>query len=278
MQAPPLRAFRSYISAYTAMMSTYRAEIFLWMVATSLPLIMMGVWVEAGASGKFVGFTAVDAARYFIAVFIVRQLTICWVIHEFEWNVVSGKLAGLLLHPVDVGWRYVAMHVGEQATRLPFGVGIVGLCFVIFPEALRGNADQPGWWLPGLGHAVLAVVAAYLAFTIRFLMQYTTALGAFWVERVSALDGLFYLPYLFLSGMVVPLQVLPQWVQTLVLWTPFPYLLWFPAQLLAGPEQGMPTATIVRGFAIILGWIVVFAILNRIIWRRGLKRFSAMGA
>ncbi|MEM9020883.1 MAG: ABC-2 family transporter protein [Planctomycetota bacterium] len=259
-------------------MSVYRAEIFLWMIATSLPLIMMGVWVEAGSSGRFAGFTSVDAARYFIAVFIVRQLTICWVIHEFEWNVVSGKLSSLLLHPIDVAWRFVAMHIGEQVTRLPFGAVMVGLCFLVIPDALVGNADRPGWWLPAWWQVGLALLATYAAFTLRFAMQYTTALGAFWVERVSALDGLFYLPYLFLSGMIVPLQVLPAPVADAVLWTPFPYLLWFPAQLLAAPGDTMSPGEIARGFAMITGWIVVFITLNRLLWHRGLKHYSAMGA
>ncbi|MEM8737878.1 MAG: ABC-2 family transporter protein, partial [Planctomycetota bacterium] len=126
MSAYTPRTFRTMLSTWYAYMCQYRTEIFLWAIATSLPLIMMGVWVEAGASGKFPGFTAVDAARYFISVFIVRQLTIVWVIYEFEHHVVSGKLSAILLHPIDPMVRYLTELLGEQISRLPFGVLLVG--------------------------------------------------------------------------------------------------------------------------------------------------------
>ena len=145
---PTPRITKAYFNAFYALMTTYRAEIFFWAIATSLPLIMMGIWVQAGASGAFAGFSSVDAARYFIGVFIFRQLTICWVIYEFEWDVVSGRLSSMLLHPVNPLWRYILLHAGEQFTRLPFSILFIGLSLFIFPEALWGSDERPGLWLP----------------------------------------------------------------------------------------------------------------------------------
>jgi ABC-2 type transport system permease protein len=274
---PTPRTIKSLFDAYYALMSTYRAEIFLWALATSLPLIMMGVWVQAGASGAFDGFTSVDAARYFIGVFIFRQLTICWVIYEFEYNVVSGRLSALLLQPINPIWRYILMHGGEQATRLPFSVIFIGLSLFIFPEALWGNGEQ-GVWLPTWWRIGLAIACGYLAFLLRFFIAYTISMLAFWVERVSALEGINYLPYLFLSGLVVPIQTLPAGLQDAILWTPYPYVLWFPAMLVAAPPEAMPPEMIARGIATIAGWLIVFALIQRVLWRRGLKHYSAMGA
>lgn len=278
MSFPSPRVLRAYLSVYFALMSAYRAEIFLWAIATSLPIIMMGVWFEAAESGAFAGFTGVDAARYFIAVFIVRQITICWVIHDFEYNVVSGKLSPMLLHPVDPIYRFILMHLGEQGARLPFGAILVGLCFVIVPQALWGSDAQPGVWLPVWWQLLLGIAACYGAFLLRFFIQYTTAMFAFWIERVAALDGINYLPYIFLSGLTVPIQVLPEKVQTVVLWTPFPYMLWFPAQLLSAPSETISAAFVLRGFGVLFAWTIVFFILNRWLWRKGLKHYSAMGA
>lgn len=274
----PLRTIKAFFNAYYALMTAYRGEIFLWAIATSLPLIMMGVWVQAGASGAFEGFTSVDAARYFIGVFIFRQLTICWVIYEFEWNVVSGRLSAWLLHPVDPIWRYIMMHAGEQFTRLPFSLLFIGLSLFIFPEALWGGEGRPGLWLPEWWRFLLAIFCGYLAFLLRFFIAYTISMAAFWIERVSALEGINYLPYLFLSGLVVPLQTLPGWLQSLILWTPYPYVLWFPAQLIAAPPEAMPVPMILRGLATIACWLAVFTLIQRLLWRRGLKHYSAMGA
>lgn len=273
MTAYTARTFRTYLSTWYAYMCQYRAEIFLWAIATSLPLIMMGVWVEAGDSGRFAGFTAVDAARYFIAVFAVRQLTIVWVIYEFEYHVVSGKLSPILLHPIDPMVRYVTELLGEQLSRWPFGLLLVGLCFFIQPQALWGSESDPGMWLPAWHRVGLFFVAVVAAFTLRFLLQYTTAFLAFWLERVAAIDGLIMIPYTFLSGLVIPLQVMPDAMREFALWTPFPYMVWLPASLLAGGEVDL-----VRGFSTLAGWIVVLWIVNRWLWRKGLKHYSAMGA
>ncbi len=275
---PTPRTIKALFNAYYALMSEYRGEIFLWALATSLPLIMMGIWVQAGESGAFAGFSSVDAARYFIGVFIFRQLTICWVIYEFEWNLVSGRLSAMLLHPVNPVWRYILMHAGEQFTRLPFGILFIGLSLFIFPQALWGSEDQPGLWLPQWWRVLLAIGFGYAAFLLRFFLAYTTAMLAFWVERVSALEGINYLPYLFLSGLVVPIHTLPPWLQDIVLWTPYPYILWFPAQLIAAPPEAMPPSLIIRGLLTLTLWLSLFIVLSRILWKRGLRHYSAMGA
>ena len=279
---PTPRTIKSIFNAYYALMTTYRGEIFLWALATSLPLIMMGIWVQAGASGAFAGFTSADAVRYFVAVFVVRQLSICWVVYEFEYNVVSGRLSAMLLQPIDPIWRYILMHAGEQATRLPFSLIFIGLSLFIFPEALyvQDAAGQPTdeLWLPQWWRVLLAIACGYLAFMLRFFIAYSISMAAFWIERISALEGINYLPYLFLSGLIVPLQTLPDWLQSIILWTPYPYMLWFPAQLIAASPEAMPPAMILRGLATILGWIVIFALIQRLLWRRGLRHYSAMGA
>jgi ABC-2 type transport system permease protein len=259
------------LSVWTAYMLAYRFEILLWMVATMLPLIMMGVWIEAGASGLFPDITAASVARYFLSVFVIRQVTVVWVAYEFEHHVVSGKLSALLLHPIDPAWRFVAMHLGEQVTRLPFFAGVVALALLLYPSALR-EADG-SWWVPSAWQVLGFVVFVYTAFAVRFLLQYTVSMLSFWVERVGGFEQLTYLPYLFLSGMLFPLEVLPPELANALLWTPFPYLVWFPAKLLVDGE-----VDIVRAVWTLGGWLIVLGVLNRVVWRRGLRHYSAMGA
>ena len=59
----------------------------------------------------------------------------------------------------------------------------------------------------------------------------------------------------------------------MLLWTPFPYTVWFPATLLIGGE-----VPLMRGFLTMAGWTVAFFILYRVLWHKGLKHYSAMGA
>ncbi|MCC3556905.1 ABC-2 family transporter protein [Microcoleus sp. PH2017_35_SFW_U_B] len=240
-----IRIAKTLLLTYYAYMLEYRAELFLWALSGALPFILMGVWMQASESGQF-GLKAIDFARYFLAAFIVRQTNVVWVIWEFEKEVVQGKLSNRLLQPLDPVWHHFASHVSERFARLPFVFGLVLLFFA------------------------LVVV---LAFCLRFLIQYTFALFAFWIERASAIEQFWFLIYLFLSGIIAPLEVFPPAVRAVVLWTPFPYLIHFPASILIG----LPV-DVGRGLLVMLGWGVVFFVWNRWLWRQGLKQYSGMGA
>ncbi|MGH7998342.1 MAG: ABC transporter permease [Brasilonema sp.] len=260
------RIFRKaliFLSVYYAYMLEYRAELILWVLANSLPIILMGVWIEAAQGGQF-NLSPVDFARYFLAVFIVRQITVVWVVWEFEKEIVEGKLSPRLLQPIDPVWHHIASHVSERMARLPFTLLLIVVFFLLYPQA---------FWLPSLANILLFILAAMLAFALRFIMQYSFAMLAFWTERASAIENFWFLFYLFLSGMIAPLEVFPEPVRAIVLCTPFPYMIDFPANILIGLPVDLR-----RGFLFMLGWILLFLGLNRLLWRWGLKRYSGMGA
>jgi ABC-2 type transport system permease protein len=258
-----IKQAQTFLSVYYAYMLEYRAELFLWALSGSLPLILMGVWIEASQQGQF-GLKPTDFARYFITVFFVRQFTTVWVIWEFEKEVVEGRLSPRLLQPIDPVWHHVARHLSERLARLPFALVLVGLFFLLYPQAI---------WQPSLNSILLFSVVLVLAFILRFLIQYTFALFAFWTERASAIEQFWLLFFLFLSGVIAPLEVFPPAVREVAQWTPFPYLVHFPAAIFIG----LPV-DIVRGVLMMLGWSLLFFLWNRWLWRKGLKQYSGMGA
>jgi ABC-2 type transport system permease protein len=261
-----LRLFRLakvFLSTYYANSLEYRVEIVFWVLSGSFPLIMMGIWSEASQTANF-NLDSLDIFRYFLSVFIIRQLTVVWVIWTFEKEVVTGSLSPKLLQPVDPVWHPLSEHLSERLARLPFLIGLLLLFFAIYPEV---------FWIPSLSQFLLTAIAVILVFSLRFLIQYTFALFSFWLERVVAIEQFWYLIYIFLSGMIAPLDVFPETLRQIVLWTPFPYLLYFPTALLIG----LPV-DIGRGFMVTIAWLLAFLIFNRWLWKQGVKRYSGMGA
>jgi ABC-2 type transport system permease protein len=257
------RVARVLIAVYYAYMVEYRAELLFWMLSGSLPIILMGVWVQASEGGDF-GFSALDFVRYFLAVFIVRQFTVVWVIWEFERQVVEGTLSPKLLQPLDPGWHHFVSHFAERFARLPFIMILLILFFLLYPQAL---------WFPGVGRLLIFTVLLFLSFVLRFLIQYTLAMLSFWIERAVAIEQFWFLFYLFLSGLIAPIDIFPPVVRQVVLWTPFPYMIDFPASYLIGRPVNL-----LSGVAALVGWSVLFWGVNRWLWRRGLRRYSGMGA
>ncbi len=258
-----LRKISTLISVYYAYMLEYRAEIVLWMLSGVLPFILMAVWMAASSQHNY-GLSPVEFARYYLAVFLTHQMIAVWVIWEFEEDVLYGHLSHYLLQPMDPIWRYVSTHIAERFSRFPFLLLLILIFFFIYPDAL---------WIPSIGDVILFLLTANFAFVLRFLIQYSIAMLAFYVERVVAFEDLHFLVFLFLSGYVAPLELFPDTVREIVLWTPFPYMISFPVNLLLGKEVDL-----VRGLLIMGGWLVIILAVNRLLWRMGLARYSAMGA
>lgn len=269
-----LRQLLGLFRSSYAFMNEYRSELILWALANSLSFILMGVWFQAASRGTFtavnggvtVALAPDDFVRYFLAVFIVRQLTVVWVIWELEQQVLHGKLAPQLLQPIDPVWRHVMSHVAERFARLPFSIALVALFFAIYPSA---------FFVPAPLTALLFSVLCLAAFFLRFALQYTIAMGCFWTERSSSIESVNFLLYMFLGGAIAPLDVFPEGVRAVIMYTPFPYMIWFPAKVLVG---GVPADEVVRAVIIMGVWFVVAVVVNRLLWRAGLRRFSSMGA
>ena len=256
------RVARALLGSQYALMLEYRAEIALWALSGVLPLIMLGVWSGSGAAAA--GLSAQQLSHYFLAAFVVRQFTVVWLIQVFEDDALQGRLSPFLLQPLSPLWRYLAAHFSEQASRIPF----VAVMLLVVGLAAPGLL-----WLPSAGNLLLGILAIVAAFLLRFLLQVLVTTLCFWSERAAALDRLLMIPYLFLSGIVAPLNTFPPAVRRLALATPFPWMVDFPARLLAGEP-----VNVALGFGAIAAWCLLLLPIGHWLWRAGLRRYSAMGA
>jgi ABC-2 type transport system permease protein len=58
----------------------YRAEMAIWVLTATMPLIMLALWNAVARDGPVAGFGQVEFARYFAAALVVRQLTGAWIL------------------------------------------------------------------------------------------------------------------------------------------------------------------------------------------------------
>lgn len=258
-----LRKFAAQLTTAFALTTTYRAEMVLWALSGVLPIILMGVWGEAARGGDF-AYDQIAVVRYFVAVLVVRQLTFVWVIWEFEESVVRGHLSHDLLRPIHPVWNHVANHLAERIVRLPIVLGLVGLSFWLHPGS---------FFIPSFSDLMLGAFLIGLVFVCRFALQFALSMNCFFNERASSLESLSFIAYAFLSGMLAPLDLYPQVVQRIAHFTPFPYFVFVPARLLSGEPVNL-----LQAIAVLSGWTLAFLLLQRWLWRRGLTRYSAMGA
>jgi ABC-2 type transport system permease protein len=72
----------------------------------------------------------------------------------------------------------------------------------------------------------------------------------------------------------MPLALMPAWLRGLLRFSPFPYVLSLPVQVILG-TLGRDEA--LREVAVEWGYAAVFLGAALLLWRRGLRRFAAYG-
>jgi ABC-2 type transport system permease protein len=266
---------RAMVSLYSqqfkttfAMMLQYRAALLIWMIGHVLePLIYLIVWsTVAKARGGSVGnYTMREFAAYFILLMLVNHVTYTWIMYEFEYRIRHGSLSFALLKPVHPIHSDVADNVSSKLITFPFMLLVAVAMSMLFHPAFSFK----------LGTIAAGIPALLLAFLVRFLLEWTLANAAFWTTRVSAINQTYFVLVLFLSGQIVPLSLFPTAIQLVATILPFRWLIGFPVELLLGRLSLQQALT---GLAALIGWLVISLVLIRIVWRAGVRNYSAVGA
>jgi ABC-2 type transport system permease protein len=251
-----------------ASMVQYRASLFIWMIGHVLePLVYLVVWsvVAESAGGSAGGYTAAQFAGYFIVLMLVENVSYTWIMYEFEYRIREGLLSPALLRPVHPIHADIADNISSKAVTMPFMLGVAVVLALIFRPALSPHA----WAL------LAAIPALALAFLLRFLLEWTLAQAAFWTTRVSAINQSYFTLILFLSGQIAPLALFPHALQIAANILPFRWMLGFPVELILG--RLTPTEAVI-GLGAQAVWVVLAFTLMRIVWRAGIRLYSAVGA
>ncbi len=255
-----LRAYGSLLHVAWAMMFQYRAEMVIWTVWGLIhPLVALAVWSAAARSGAIGGFERGDFAAYFLV------LTMSWDSFEFSWLVQTGRMSAKLLRPLHPVHEAVAYNIAYKAMMLLLLVP----AWLMMLWALDAHA-HPRWW-----HVVLTVPTLFLAAVIRFTWNSCLAMLAFWVVRVDAIHQLYWSLDMFLGGRLAPLALMPGFLRLAATYAPFRSMTVFPLELALGYLDGRQIA---EGMALQVVWLAVGYGLFRLLWRAGIRQYSAVGA
>jgi ABC-2 type transport system permease protein len=261
------KVYRAQFRTTMTIQLQYRVALVIWLIGLVLqPVIYLVVWstVASSSGGDVGGYTRSDFAAYFIVLMVVNHLTFSWVIYGMDERIRRGSFSPLLLRPVHPIHADISENVSYKLLTFVVMVPATIVLVLVFRPTLH-----PQSW------AVIAFIPALLlAFALRFLVEWTISMVAFWVSRMSAIDQMYYVAVLFLSGQVAPLTLFPAPVRIAASALPFRWMVSFPVELLLGRLS--LTATL-QGFGIQAAWIVAVFCLFTVMWRRGVARYSAVG-
>ena len=245
----------------------YRAQNYFYMIGMiAEPVIYLVVWssVANQQGGSVGGYTPGAFAAYYIVWTLVRNMNIVFTPYGWEGRIQRGQLAGELLHPIHPLHRDVAYFAGWKMVEIVLWLPLAAVLALIFKPELH-----PAWW-----QAIGFFFAIWGAYLIRTMFVSLLGMICFWTTRVGAIYELYFGLELVLSGRMVPMTLMPEWVQNVTQFLPFQWTFYFPIQTLVG--QPTPVEML-GGLGVQALWILVGMGLVNLMWRFGIRRFSSVG-
>lgn len=247
----------------------YRVSFFLSMLSAVFPIIIQTtmwnyLYGHSDAAAIF-GYQHGEILLYTLLATIVCQL----VGTGFEWEMNSDiKMGGLnkyLIRPVGYKGYQFFRFLGQKLPRVmvvaPVMAVIMGLAFW---QGMPVSA----------GRVLVFLVSLGLALLLNFSIFYCVGLLGFWLTDVDKLFGTISVVLTVVSGGVFPLDIFGGVVEILVNLLPFGYTAQFPVNIINGR---FGWGRIGVGIAFQIGWFFFFTCLGNAMWRRGVKRYAAVG-
>jgi ABC-2 type transport system permease protein len=262
-----LRATPTLLRVGVAETVAYRVEFVIWMLTTTLPLIMLGLWTSVAKEAPFARFGQREFVAYYVATLIVRNLTGSWVVWQLNEEIRRGLLSFRLLRPVHPFVTYATTHLSSVPMR----------SLVAFPFALILLLSSARDILITSPVMLLILAAALLgAWLITFFMLVMIGSAALFMDKSVAVFDAYLGVFSVLSGYLVPLDLLPDWARGIALVAPFRFMLAYPVELAIGFYHGPGPA--LRDLALQWAWVLVVIGTALTVWRAGIRRYEAYGS
>jgi len=265
-----LRAIPTLLRVGVAETVAYRAEFLVWILTTTLPLVMLGLWTSVASevpfqSGSGKPYSSADFVAYYLSVLIVRNLTGNWVAWQVSEEVRMGAMSMRLLRPLHPFVAYSMSHLAAVPFRSLVALPIAGALLISSGASVLTREPL---------QLVLLVPSIALAWLITFSLQFTLGALAFFVTKTMALLNLYFLMFSLFSGYLLPQDLLPGWIASAAEVLPFRYTLGVPVELMTHELDGGRVAALMLYQ---LAWAAVSLAMALWAWRRGVKRYEAVG-
>jgi len=271
----PFHKYWVILSTRTQEDMAYRANYVFGAIFRFLPLVtLIYLWYAVYHSSKVVGgdmtiggMSFKDMIAYNALMYVARGFSsVPGTTSDISKDIKDGLLNRYLIKPISYLWYQVMYRL---AHKLVFWY----IALLTFPPIfflLRHYFSH----VPTIWEVAAFVVSLFTAFSIGMLFCSIIGMLAFWFLEISTFLFVIMMIEFFLSGMMIPLNILPASMQPFLTWSPFGYEGYWPCMVLMGK---VPQDHLLPMLGIGFSWVLVFYALSRIIWKIGLKRYSAVG-
>lgn len=186
--------------------------------------IMLMLWSTIYGSGDreiIAGFTLQMMIWYLVVTELVTLSTVS-IQHEIANEIKNGQIAYLLTKPYSyIGYQFTSFF-GRSMVRLLLNICIALVIGLLMVGPLEGY---------NIIHTPFILLSVILGMVLDFAITLCLALTAFWVEENAPFRWIYQKLVFTLGGMLMPLDLFPEWLRDLSSYLPFSFITYGPAKM-----------------------------------------------
>ncbi len=177
----------------------------------------------------------------------------------------DGSIATELLRPISFKGRMIAENLGNALFNLLF-------CFlpVLVIALLTVGISVPA--SPVM--LLLFILSAFLGYGVLWSISYAVQMTAFWLINIWSLLTIKNVFVNVLSGSMIPLWFMPEWMSGALNFTPFSSIYFTPVQIYLGQ---LSYGEIAFKCGIQILWIAGICRVGDILWKKGQQKLVVQG-
>lgn len=263
MRLSPYLAFakKSFLSK-----SAYRFDHFMGILNTLMRIfIYWGIYLALyNGKSEVDGITMTMVTTNFI---LSMGLSAVFCVNDYYLpnRIQNGSIANELLLPVNIHGRMLADNLGNALFQLVFH----------FTPAVIISVLVMGIHAPAsFSMLVLFLFSALLGYGVLWTISFVLQMLAFWLLNVWSIMTIKNVFVNVLSGSMIPLWFMPDWMTPVMNLLPFSSIYFTPVQIYLGQLTEKEIGT---KFLIQLLWIGVLYLCGNVFWEKGKKKLVVQG-
>jgi ABC-2 type transport system permease protein len=213
------------------------------------------------------GFTYTQMIAYTVVANLIGRLVRTGFEYEVNADIRTGGLDRYLVKPMGYFGYRLFVFFGTKAAQ----TALITLALAVAVLVLGGVLGFPLDVASVLGFAASIPVA----FALNFLIFWCVGLLGFWLTEIGFLFEAIRIVIVTASGGIFPLSVFGRRGEAVLGALPFRFTIQFPTEILCGRLDG---PRVLQGFGVSLLWILLLTASSWVLWRRGIRRFVAVGS
>lgn len=181
-------------------------------------------------------------------------------------DIYDGSFNKYILYPINLNQYKIATYFAHSIFFLVQIFLILGIYNIFFYD--------PSIYDFSFINLILFLCVILLNCLSYYYLFSICELTAFWFDNIWSLGVMLRFICSFLGGALIPLALFPEWGQEILSYTPFPYMVDFPYQVLVG---NITYSQIAIKLLLTFGWLLVFRFISKIVWKKGRYAYTGIG-